>query len=216
MSVASKDSNLIKSGHKGITGIILAGGKSSRYGENKALVEMSGIRLIERVIGVMEPLFEHLIIITNTPRDYAYLKLPMVEDLIKGLGPLGGIFTGLQTMPDEAGFFVACDMPFLNRELIHHMVDVMEDFDAVVPKVDWKIEALHAIYTKSCIPAVEELIHNRDYQIFKFFPKVRVRYLSKEEIRGLDPEMRSFFNINKPEELLNATKSKIGKTKPRT
>jgi molybdopterin-guanine dinucleotide biosynthesis protein A len=208
MSVASKDSNLIKSVHKGITGIILAGGKSSRYGKNKALVEMNGIRLIERVIAVVEPLFEHLIIITNTPRDYAYLKIPMVEDLIKGLGPLGGIFTGLQTMSDEAGFFVACDMPFLNSELIHHMVDVMEDFDAVVPKVDWKIEALHAIYTKNCLPAIEELIDNRDYQIFKFFEKVRVRYLSEEEIRGLDPELRSFFNINKPEELLNATKSR--------
>ena len=156
----------------------------------------------------MGPLFEHLIIITNTPQDYAYLKLPMVEDLIKGLGPLGGIFTGLQTMSDEAGFFVACDMPFLNGELIHHMVDVMEDFDVVVPKVDWKIEALHAIYTKSCIPAIKELIDNRDYQTIKFFQKVRVRYLSKEEIYGLDPELRSFFNINRPEEWLNATKSK--------
>ena len=208
MSVASKDSNLIKSGHKGITGIVLAGGKSNRYGRNKALVEMDGIRLIERVIGVVEPIFEHLLIITNTPQDYAYLKLPMVEDLIKGLGPLGGIFTGLQTISDEAGFFVACDMPFVNAELIHHMADVMGDFDAVVPKVDWKIETLHAIYTKSCIPAIKELIDNRDYQIFNFFQKVRVRYLNENEIRGFDPELRSFFNINRPEELLNAAKSK--------
>ena len=212
MSVASKDSNLIKSGHKGITGIILAGGKSSRYGQNKALVEVNGIRLIERVIGVLEPLFEHLIIITNTPRDYAFLKLPMVEDLIKGLGPLGGIFTGLQTISDEAGLFVACDMPFVNAELIHHMADVMEDFDAVVPKVDWKIETLHAIYTKSCIPAIKELIDHRDYQIFNFFQKVRVRYLNENEIRGFDPELKSFFNINRPEELLNAAKSKNKKT----
>ena len=216
MSVASKDSNLIKSGHKGITGIVLAGGKSNRYGRNKALVEMDGIRLIERVIGVVEPIFEHLLIITNTPQDYAYLKLPMVEDLIKGLGPLGGIFTGLQTISDEAGFFVACDMPFVNAELIHHMADVMEDFDAVVPKVDWKIETLHAIYTKSCIPAIKELIDNRDYQIFNFFQKVRVRYLNENEIRGFDPELRSFFIINRPEELLNATNSRIGKNKPRT
>ena len=208
MSVASKDSNPIKSGRRGITGLILAGGKSSRYGRNKALVEMNGIRLIERVIGVMEPLFEHLIIVTNTPQDYAYLKLPMVEDLIKGLGPLGGIFTGLQAMSDEAGFFVACDMPFLNGALIRHMVDAMEDFDVVVPKVDWKVEALHAIYTKSCIPAIKELIDNREYQIIKLFDKVRVRYVSKEEIYVLDPELRSFFNINRPEELLNATESK--------
>ncbi len=195
----------------GVSGIILAGGKSSRYGRNKALVEMNGIRLIERVIRVMEPLFECIIIITNTPQDFAYLKLPLVEDLIKGLGPLGGLFTGLHSMSDDAGFFVACDMPFLNGELIHHMVDVMEDFDAVIPKVDWKIEALHAIYTKRCIPAIKKLIDNKDYQIIKFFQSVRVRYLNKEEILGFDPELKSFFNINRPEQLLHATRSKTGK-----
>jgi len=197
----------------GITGVILAGGRSSRYGRNKALVEMNGIRLIERVIGVMEPLFEHLIIITNTPRDYAYLELPMVEDVIKGLGPIGGVFTGLQTLSDEAGFFVACDMPFLNGKLIRHMMYVMEDFDVVVPKVDWKIEALHAIYSKRCIPAIKELIDRQDYQIIKFFQSVRVRYLNKEEIRDFDPELRSFFNVNRPEELLKATRSTNGTAK---
>ena len=197
----------MKSHLTGIAGLILAGGRSSRYGKNKALVEMNGIRLIERVIRVIKPLFEHLIIITNTPRDYAYLKLPMVEDVIRDLGPMGGVFTGLQAMPEEAGFFVACDMPFLNGKLIHHMVNVMEDFDAVVPKVDWKIEALHAIYSRRCIPAIKELIDKQDYQIIKFFQSVRVRYLSKEEIRYFDPELRSFFNINRPEELLNATRS---------
>ncbi len=208
MSVASKDSNPMKSYLSGISGIILAGGKSSRYGSNKALVEIDGIRLIERVIRVMEPFFERLFIVTNTPQEYAYLKLPMVEDLIKGLGPLGGVFTGLQAMSDGAGFFVACDMPFLSGKLIHHMADVLEDFDAVVPKVDWKIEALHAIYTKRCIPAIKKLIDNKDYQVIKFFQSVRVRYLNREEILNFDPEMRSFFNINRPEELLNTIKSK--------
>jgi molybdopterin-guanine dinucleotide biosynthesis protein A len=208
MSVASKDSNPISSRPKGIPGIILAGGKSSRYGRNKALIEMNGIRLIERVIGVMEPVFEHLIIITNTPQEYAYLQLPTYEDLIKGLGPLGGIFTGLEAISDEVGFFVACDMPFLNSELIRHMVETREDFDAVVPRIDWKIETLHAIYSKGCLPAIRELIDARNYQVIKFLHKVRVRYVEEEEIRAFDPELKSFFNINRPEELLNATKSK--------
>jgi molybdopterin-guanine dinucleotide biosynthesis protein A len=208
MSVASKDSNPISSRPKGIPGIILAGGKSSRYGRNKALIEMNGIRLIERVIGVMEPVFEHLIIITNTPQEYAYLQLPTYEDLIKGLGPLGGIFTGLEAISDEVGFFVACDMPFLNSELIRHMVETREDFDAVVPRIDWKIETLHAIYSKGCLPAIRELIDARNYQVIKFLHNVRVRYVEEEEIRAFDPELKSFFNINRPEELLNATKSK--------
>ena len=97
MSVASKDSNPIISSSKDITGIILAGGKSLRYGRNKALVEVDGMRLIERVIRVMQPLFKDLMIITNTPREYDYLQLPMHEDLIKGLGPIGGVYTGVET-----------------------------------------------------------------------------------------------------------------------
>ena len=169
-------------------------------------VEMDGVRLIERVIKIMEPLFQDLIIITNTPSEYAYLKLPMAQDLIKGLGPLGGILTGLESISKEAGFFVACDMPFLNRRLIRHMVQIREDFDAVVPRVDWKIEALHTVYCRSCLPAMRELIEAENYQVIRFFHKIRVRYLEEEEIRTFDPPLKSFFNVNRPAELLEAQK----------
>ena len=206
MSVGSKDSNPINSRPKGITGIILAGGKSGRYGKNKALVEMNGTRLIERVIRVMEPLFERLIIVTNSPHEYAYLQLPMYEDLIKGLGPIGGILTGLEAISDESGFFVACDMPFLNSELIRYMLEIREGYDAVVPRIDWKIETLHTIYSKSSLRAIRKLIEARDYQVVKFFRRISVRYVEEEEIRALDPELRSFLNVNSPEELLDAAK----------
>jgi molybdopterin-guanine dinucleotide biosynthesis protein A len=204
MSVASKDSNPIISSSKDITGIILAGGKSLRYGRNKALVEVDGTRLIERVISVMQPLFENLMIITNTPREYDYLQLPMHEDLIKGLGPVGGVYTGLEAIPSESGFFVACDMPFLQGNLIRHMVEIKADFDAVVPKVDWKIEPLHAIYTRNCLPAIKKLIDRQRYQIIKFFDNVKVRYVKEEEIRSFDPMLKSFLNVNSPGELMDA------------
>jgi molybdopterin-guanine dinucleotide biosynthesis protein A len=203
MSVASKDSDSIISSSKDITGIILAGGKSLRYGRNKALVEVDGVRLIERVISVMRPLFKNLMIITNTPREYDYLQLPMHEDVIKGLGPLGGVYTGLESMSSKSGFFVACDMPFLQRDLICHMVEIMGDFDAVVPKVDWKIEPLHAIYTRNCLPAIKKLIDAQGYQIIKFFENIRVRYVKEEEIRSFDSRLKSFLNVNSPEELTN-------------
>ena len=208
MSVASKDSNLIISSSKDITGIILAGGKSLRYGRNKAMVEVDGTRLIERVISVMQPLFENLIIITNTPREYDYLQLPMHEDLIKGLGPLGGVYTGLETISGESGFFVACDMPFLQSDLIRHMVEIKGDFDAVVPKVDWKIEPLHAIYTRNCLPAIKKLIDAQGYQIIKFFDNIRVRYVKEEEIRSFDSRLKSFLNVNSPGEITGAGKLK--------
>ena len=128
MPFLSKFSNSTHSRFEGITGVVLAGGKSSRYGKNKALVELDGVRLIERVIGVMGSVFKHVIIITNTPHEYAYLQLPMFEDLIKGLGPIGGIYTGLEAISDDAGFFVACDMPFLNAPLVRHIVEIKDEY----------------------------------------------------------------------------------------
>jgi molybdopterin-guanine dinucleotide biosynthesis protein A len=190
-------SNLIKE----VTGLILAGGKSSRFGRNKALVEVGGIRLIERVIRVMGSVFQKLIIITNTPDEYAYLKLPMIEDLIKGLGPLGGLYTGLESITTEFGFFVACDMPFLSEPLIRHIIEFKDEFDVILPKIDWKIEALHGLYNKSCLPSIRELIDSRQYQVIRFFPKMRVKYLDEAEIRKYDPELKTFFNINEPREM---------------
>lgn len=184
-----------------VTGVILAGGESRRFGRNKALVEVRGVPLIERVTGVMQSLFPQVILVTNTPDEYAHLQLPMHEDIIKGLGPLGGIYTGLTVMEDEAGFFVGCDMPFLNRDLIHHMVRIRKRFDAVVPRVSNKLESLHALYTKGCLGAIRHLIDSREYQILKFLKGVSVRYVDEDEIRACDPQMRSFFNINRPEEI---------------
>ena len=189
-----------------ITGVILAGGKSTRYGRDKALVEIDGIPLIERVIRVMSSIFRHLILITNTPSEYTFLQLPMYEDLIKDLGPIGGIYTGLKAISDEAGFFVACDMPSLNANLVRHIVNVKGDFDAVVPRMGWKIEALHSLYSKRCLPVIKELIGLQEYQVIKVFRKTRVRYVDEDEIRSFDPQLRSFFNVNIPQELMDVVK----------
>jgi molybdopterin-guanine dinucleotide biosynthesis protein A len=190
---------------EGVTGFILLGGKSSRYGSNKAFVEIEGVRLVDRVARVMKSIFHRIVLLTNTPEEYAYLQMPMVEDLIKGLGPMGGIYTGLMTLPGEAGFFVACDMPFLSESLIRHMVDVRDDFDVVVPRMDWMLEPLHALYSKKCLPILHEAIGQHQHQILKCFAELRVRYVDEEELRLWDPELRSFFNINKPQDLPGPT-----------
>ena len=190
----------------GVTGIILAGGKSHRYGRNKALVDFDGTPLLERGIGVLRTLFRNLIIITNTPDEYARFGLPMFSDLIKGLGPLGGLYTGLKVIEDGWGFFTACDMPFLRGDLIQYIVSRRDGYDAVVPKVDWKIEALHALYSKACRPAIKTMIDAREFQIIKLFEKIRIKYVQEEEIRVFDPQLKSFININRPQELSDALK----------
>lgn len=191
-----------------VNGFILLGGKSSRYGSNKAFVEIDGVRLVDRVARVMKSIFGRVILLTNTPEAYAYLRMPMVEDLVKGFGPMGGIYTGLTSLSGEHGFFVACDMPFLNVNLIRHMVDVRDDFDAVVPRMDWMLEPLHALYSKRCLPVIREAIGQNQHQILKCFAELRVRYVDEEELRLWDPDLRSFFNINKPEDLPGKTNAR--------
>ena len=185
----------------GVAGIILAGGKSSRYGSNKALASVKGVRLIERTVRVMKAVFHDVLLVTNTPAEYAFLDLPMVQDLIKGLGPIGGIYTGLETISEKAGFFVACDMPFLSEGLIRRMAKVRESFDAVVPRMGWMLEPLHALYTKNCLPVIKASIDARQYQIAKCFHNLRVRYVEREELLAFDPELMSLFNINEPKDL---------------
>jgi molybdopterin-guanine dinucleotide biosynthesis protein A len=153
------------------------------------------------VVKAMQSLFQDVVLITNTPDEYAYLELPMHEDLIKGLGPMGGIFTALTAISSYAGFFVACDMPSLNQNLIRYMVEARDDFDVVVPRISKKIETLHALYTKDCVGPIRRLIDSRQYQIFRFFPSVSVRYIDEDEIRRFDPGLESFFNVNRPHEL---------------
>lgn len=190
-----------------VTGVILAGGRSSRFGVNKALLEINGSRLIDRVTGLLSSIFERVILITNSPKEYSYLGLPIREDLIKGLGPIGGILTGLEDINDEAGFFIACDMPFASKDLIRYIVSVRSGFDAVVPKIDWKIEPLNALYRKSCLPVIRDLISSGVYQTIKAFDRLNVRYLNEAEIRANDPKMRSFLNVNRPEELADTLNS---------
>ncbi len=184
-----------------VTGIILAGGKSSRFGSNKALADFDGAPLIERVLAVLQALFEKTIIITNSPSEYRYLGLPLQEDIIKGLGPLGGIYTGLSAMTTSWGFVTACDMPFLKPDLIRHMLSLRGDFDAVVPRVGWKLEPLHSLYMSNCLGPIKEIISSGSYQIIQLFSSVKVRYLEAHEIEPFDCDFKSFININRPLEI---------------
>jgi molybdopterin-guanine dinucleotide biosynthesis protein A len=184
-----------------VTGVILAGGSSERYGQNKAFLEIRGMRLIDLVAGQMRNTFKRVILVTNEKKPYEYLGIPMVEDLIKGLGPLGGIYTGLMSISDEAGFFVACDMPFINEELVRYMVDIRDNHAAVVPSVANEIEPLHAIYSQSCLRPIRDLIDSKLRQIRLFYRQVGVRYVKEREIRRFGAPRRAFLNINTVDEL---------------
>ena len=181
-----------------VAGVVLAGGSSKRFGRNKAFEKIDGIPLIERVVTVMKSVFQRLIIITNTPEEYAYLQIPMYKDVVEGFGPLAGILTGLLNIPCGYGFFAACDMPYLNQALIRYLIKIRNSYDVIVPRVPEGLEPLHAIYNKRCLSVIRDAIDARQHQIHRFFPRVTVRYLDPDEMRDFDPHLRSFYNINEP------------------
>ena len=186
--------------YKHVSGIILAGGSSIRFGQNKAFMDIDGIRLIDRTVETMKNIFEQVILVTNEKEHYEYIGIPIIKDLIKGLGPIGGIYTGLMSISNQAGFFVACDMPFINKQLIQYMVDIKGNHAAVVPMVANNIEPLHAIYSKSCLETIKKLINSNTYQVRLSYEKLPVRYIKEDEIKQFCAPSKTFLNINTPDE----------------
>lgn len=184
-----------------ITVAVLAGGRSSRMGVDKSFVPLLGKTLIDHVLERVSPLGAQTILITNRPQDYAHLGLPMFRDVIPDKGSLGGLYTAVTYSPTEHTLCVACDMPFLNRALLEHLISLREGFDVIVPRINRFPEALHAVYSKACLGPMREKIEQDRLKAIGFYGKVRVRFVEEAEVRRYDPGLRSFVNINTPQEL---------------
>lgn len=135
-----------------VTGVILAGGRSSRFGTNKALATFRGISLIDRVLNVMAPLFQDLLIVTNSPEEYSRLNVPLVADVEPYQGPLGGIFSALRRATNDRVFVVACDMPLLDACTIREIIRSAGDAAAAIPVHDGIREYLLALYSRHLMP----------------------------------------------------------------
>jgi molybdopterin-guanine dinucleotide biosynthesis protein A len=187
-----------------ITGIILAGGKNLRMGKNKAFLEMSGQRIIDRTKELFADLFDEVLLVTNSPIDYLDLNLRMVSDLFPGRGALGGIYSGLFHASHSHAFVAACDMPFLQKALIRYLINLSPGFDIVIPKTKDGWEPLHAVYAQKCLPFMEALLRKGNLKILDLFPKAKKREVTAEEILPFDPQCVSFLNVNTPEDLARA------------
>ena len=187
-----------------MVGVILVGGKSRRYGRNKAMELFQGERLIDRRVRKIRALFPKVLVITNEPELYLHLDVTVVRDVIPGQGPLGGIYTGLLFAQGENVFVSACDMPFVRPALIRRMVQLAGEYDVVIPEKKEGLEPLHAIYSSRCLPHSKSMLDRGQLQVISFFPAVKVYRLSSDEIGQLDPQGLSFFNINTPEDMLRA------------
>lgn len=170
-------------------------------GTDKSFVLFQGRPLIEVVLERVAGLGDQTILVTNKPADYAYLSLPMVGDIYPDNGPLGGIHTALHHAATPHTLVVACDMPWLNRELLAYMIDLRDEADIIVPRWDKFPEPLHAIYSKACLPPIEANLLEGRLKITGFFGRVAVRFVDRPEIERFDPDGRSFANVNTPDDL---------------
>lgn len=185
----------------GLSGIILSGGKSVRMGTDKAFIEINGVPIIQRIFNVFERCFNEIIIVTNQKESYTGFKAKIVSDLIIDRGALGGLYTGLFFSSNPYSFCVACDMPFLNESIIRYLIQKTDGYDAIVPRTEDGLQPLHAIYSKSCLKPIKELMDSGKYKIIDFYPLIKIKIVEESEFILLDRTKKSFININTPEDL---------------
>ena len=202
-----------------VTGVILAGGKSRRMGKNKALLRLGEDSLIGHVIHRMHLITDELLLITNSPAEYAHLDLPTHEDTVSNAGALGGVYTGLTYASHDAVFCVACDSPFLDPKLLAYLLSVLGEYDAVMPYTCEEIEVrnssdnaaaritlqtLCAVYSKRCLPIIELMLQESELRVHALQERADIKCIPPEVWERFDPEGMSFFNINTPEDFNRA------------
>lgn len=176
-------------------------------GEDKALKPFLGRPLIQRVVERLTPIADEVIVTTNRPDDYRFLDLRLVSDLRPGRGALGGLYTAIASASRPIVAVAACDMPFASATLLRaaSRMLVEEEVDVVIPKSEEGYEPLHAVYRReTCLSAIEAAIEADQWKVIAWFPQVKVRVLTPDEIKEYDPSGLAFWNVNTPEEFLKA------------
>ncbi|WP_319764354.1 NTP transferase domain-containing protein [Maridesulfovibrio sp.] len=187
-----------------ISAAILAGGEGRRMGKtDKSCLEISGEKLVSRIIRALDDIFAETFIITRTPENHPDLKLRMEGDVFEARSSLTGIHSALYHSKTDHVFVTACDSPFLNRELIIELLSRIEpDDDVLIPiHPDGFYEPLCAVYSKRCLPFIEQNLENDRFQIIRFFPQVKVRTVETDLLKEKDQALETFININTPDQL---------------
>ncbi len=189
-----------------VTGVLLAGGKSRRMGQDKRFLSFGDRRLFERGLWTLSSLLQHVSIVIAQDSPFLSANVPVLRDVVAHCGSLGGLYTGLREASTPHVFVAACDMPFLNVNLIRYMIGLKEEADIIVASWNNRIQPTHAIYSKRCVPVLEDMIRRHQVKIQDAFqhPSLSVRFMTESEVRQIDPEGRSFLNINSPADLETA------------
>ncbi len=176
-------------------------------GRNKAFLTLKGRMFLWIIIEALSPLFDDLILVTREPERYEGFPVRRVNDILPERGPLTGLFSGLSASQDQKNFCVGCDMPMIKTDLIQYMMNMAYDVDAVIPSIQdpeknkgAQLEPLHAVYDKECLFHMERNLSEGRRSLSELVRSLNVRYLSEREMARYDPDLGSFWNINRPQE----------------
>jgi molybdopterin-guanine dinucleotide biosynthesis protein A len=178
---------------------ILAGGKSRRMGRNKALMEIGGVPIVQRALDALAQVAERVRVIADEPEDYRFLGVPILRDAIGGMGPIGGVYTAARASGSGLFYTVACDLPALQPDLMRLLAEEAKGYDAAVPRTGERAHPLCAVYARSCEAVAKAQIRTGRLKMMEFLHQIRTRWVDPETWRQVDPEGRSFWNVNRPE-----------------
>jgi molybdopterin-guanine dinucleotide biosynthesis protein A len=183
-----------------VAAIVLAGGRSSRMGTSKALLHFDGEPLIVHIVETLQRLFPEVVVVTAPGQDLPSMAVTLVHDDVAYQGPVGGLCYGLKAANGDVCFVTSCDSAFLCSTLISYLVSRSSEHDVVVPHWQGRLQPLHAVYRRSVLPQLEQQLARGELRPISLFDKVRTLTINEEEIRRIDSEGSSFFNMNTPED----------------
>ena len=186
-----------------VTGVLLAGGKGRRMGEDKRYLVVGEQTLLERGLHVLRSIFQEVLVVIAQDSPPLDIDARVVRDLVPDCGSLGGIYTGLTQAATPCIFVVACDMPFLDQAVISQFTSRRATADIVMAKLAARLHPMHALYGKGCLPAMEQMILAQQLKIQDLVShaSLRVRYVTEADLLTVDPSWRSFHNVNTPADL---------------
>ncbi len=195
------------------SGVILAGGLNTRFnGEEKALIHVGQRQILDHLSDIFCDLFDERILITNNPMKYLAWDFKLATDIFPIRSSLTGIHAGLFFTTNPYIFVTACDTPFLKKEIVEFlMANIQSGVDVIIPETDAGLEPLCAVYSTKCLKPVEHNLRQQKLKIQEFFKKLRIKRIPEKDLKTIDPDLISFFNINSPADLQRANKFEIEK-----
>lgn len=187
-----------------MTGLILAGGRSSRMGTPKALLPFDGEPLILHLVRKLQGIFGRVVVVAAPGQELPDVPATVVRDEVEHQGPVGGLYYGLRAVEEASALVTSCDSAFLEPALISHLTARLDGHDVVVPRWGGRLQPLVAAYRTSVVPFLERQLAAGELRPVTLFERVRTLEIEEDEIRRFDPQGNSFFNMNRPEDYTEA------------